>query len=414
MFQVRYFQIIILCSFLNLFPALGSCADSIPPYPPTGAYQSKSVRKIINTLIDNGGFIFRTDTNKIIEHNRYSLFTPASILKIATASAAFEILGPQHRFKTTFYQDHNNDVYIKGYGDPFLTSEELSLIWSSLAKLNLRPFEHLYIDNSYFNLESPTADGAKGSNNPFDALNSSLSVNFNALPIKITKDSVLSLEPQTPFIPLMNKYASGLTQGKHRIAISENIRDISTYAGQLFVCLTPLDMPKQLLIEEKIVPFGLEPLYEHHSSKSLQEIISSLLLYSNNFIANQLFLSVGAKMYGSPATWEKGKNALELFLLNNLRIKKEQFAIKEGSGLSRKNKLSPDAMIRILENFKPYSNLLPQDRSLFIKSGTLNGVYSYAGYIISDISTSPFVIILNQKKNTRDVILKELLKTRRP
>nr|MBF0220675.1 D-alanyl-D-alanine carboxypeptidase [Desulfobulbaceae bacterium] len=407
--HVRFFLLITVFFCLHLWAEQGFGAEGNPPAPATiDTHQVSPFHKAVATLIDNGGFIFTTTGNKLVEHNRYTLFTPASILKIATASAAVAVLGPQYRFRTAFYQDQNNDLFIKGYGDPFLTSEEIAAIWNTLTKLGIRPFKRLYIDNSYFNLESSTTDGAKGSKNPYDALNASLSVNFNALPIKVTNDGVVSLEPQTPFIPLMSEYAVGLSQGKHRIAISKNKQDIAAYVGQLFVHLAPFNSPEPIRIEEKTVPPGFTAIYEHQSTKSLAEIISSLLLYSNNFIANQLFLSCGAVQYGPPATWKKGRDTLELFLSENIGIVKDQFVIEEGSGLSRKNKLTPEAMLRILENFKPYSNLLPRENSLSIKSGTLKGVYSYAGYVNNDSAPAPFVIMLNQKRNTRDAIIRKL------
>jgi D-alanyl-D-alanine carboxypeptidase/D-alanyl-D-alanine-endopeptidase (penicillin-binding protein 4) len=380
--------------------AAGNDSDSV-----TLSHSTKSVQALIERYVDKGGFVF-TSPKGVIEHNRYTPFTPASILKIATSAAAFEILGPRYRFATSFYQDTNGDIYIKGSGDPFLTSEEISAILKILASQQLRPYKRLYIDNSYFDLESARPDGANGSANPYDALNSSLAVNFNTLPILLKDNIVFSLEEQTPSIPLMKKYAFGLGQGKHRISISKNADDIVTYAGELFIHLNPdINFSNTVSIGQKVVPEGLHPLYVHQSSKSLYDLISPLLLYSNNFIANQIFLACGANKYGAPATWQKGKNALEFFLNQTLNIERSQFTIREGSGLSWKNKLSPDAMMTILKYFEPQHSLLPFKKNMFIKSGTLTGVYSYAGYISKGSTVTPFVIILNQNTNTRDLIL---------
>jgi len=406
----KRFVIFYLLSLFLVFPTSVHAAENVTS-PGTASRSLESVKAILEKYVENGGFVF-TSPEGVIEHNRYALFTPASILKIATAAAAFEILGKGFHFTTTFYQDVNGDFYIKGSGDPFLTSEEITTIWKILARRKRQPFKHVYIDNSYFNLESTTADGASGSTNPYDALNSSVAVNFNTLPILLKNDSVFSLESQTPLIPLMKKYATDLAPGKYRISISNNTNDIATYAGELFIHLSPdINSSASAIISEKKVPAGVQPLYVHHSSKSLYELIPPLLLYSNNFIANQIFLACGAKKYSAPATWMKAKNALEFFLNQKLKIKKLQFSIQEGSGLSRKNKLSPDAMITILNYFEPYHGLLPvKQQNVFIKSGTLTGVYSYAGYFSNGLSTTPFVVMLNQKKNTRDQILDQILK----
>ena len=67
-------------------------------------------------------------------------------------------------------------------------------------------------------------------------------------------------------------------------------------------------------------------------------------------------------------------------------------------------------MIRILKAFNTYAKTLPEDRGLRVKSGTLAGVYSYAGYFAGKNELDPFVLILNRKKNNRDRILDLLMK----
>jgi D-alanyl-D-alanine carboxypeptidase/D-alanyl-D-alanine-endopeptidase (penicillin-binding protein 4) len=151
----------------------------------------------------------------------------------------------------------------------------------------------------------------------------------------------------------------------------------------------------------------MSPFYTHISSRNIQEIIPSLLLYSNNFIANQLFLACGINQYGSPATWNKGRSAIKTFL-NTLGISDSEFQIAEGSGLSPKNRITSRAMIVLLDAFKPYSNMMAKSHGNLVKSGTLTGVYSYAGYLLKKNKKHSFVIMLNQKRNTRSQLLKLL------
>ena len=82
----------------------------------------------------------------------------------------------------------------------------------------------------------------------------------------------------------------------------------------------------------------------------------------------------------------------------------------EGSGISRKNRLTPGAIWHLLRAFAPYQNLLHGDNSILFKTGTLSGVYSMAGYLPGR-DPLYFVILLNQPKNKRDKILKILLAT---
>ena len=101
---------------------------------------------------------------------------------------------------------------------------------------------------------------------------------------------------------------------------------------------------------------------------------------------------------------------MEGYLTKELGISSDQFRISEGSGISRKNRLTPDAVLLLLKAFLPYQHLLPREKNIPYKTGTLSGVYSMAGYL----STSEplyFVILLNQQKNHREKIRDILLKT---
>jgi D-alanyl-D-alanine carboxypeptidase/D-alanyl-D-alanine-endopeptidase (penicillin-binding protein 4) len=80
----------------------------------------------------------------------------------------------------------------------------------------------------------------------------------------------------------------------------------------------------------------------------------------------------------------------------------------EGSGLSRTQRSTAAGMMRILEVFKPYADLLQEVGGVLRKSGTLTGVYNFAGYIRGPDGLYPFVIITNQTVNNRAEILQLL------
>ena len=150
--------------------------------------------------------------------------------------------------------------------------------------------------------------------------------------------------------------------------------------------------------------------YTHSNILTLKEVIAGMLLFSNNFTANQLLLTVGLQRFGPPATLEKGTRAYTEYLEKELKIPLDQFLLVEGSGISRKNRLTPEAIWLLLKAFAPHQELLQGDNDVLLKTGTLSGVYTMAGYLPG---TNPlfFVILLNQPQNTRDKILKILLAT---
>lgn len=364
----------------------------------------------VDNLIDNGGFVLTRNNHVIAERNPEKLFIPASILKIATSLTSLSILGPEYRFHTELYLTKKEDLYIRGLGDPFLTSEEVLLILTALKEKGVTTINNIFLDDSAFQLDS-RSNGSLQSLNPYDASNSALAVNFNTINIIRGQDnSTLSAEPQTPTLPIMKLLGANLSQGAHRINITRNKENIQRHIGELFRAIQyELDISGDGSIASQRIPANTSPFYTHVSSRNLQEIIPAMLLYSNNFIANQLFLVCGMEKYGSPATWDKGQSAIKTFLLT-LGISDSEFHIEEGSGLSPENKIASRAMIGLLDAFKPYSHMMAKSQGNLIKSGTLTGVYSYAGYLLEENKKHSFVIMLNQKRNTRSQLLELLQK----
>ena len=77
------------------------------------------------------------------------------------------------------------------------------------------------------------------------------------------------------------------------------------------------------------MPEDLEPVYVHRQSRPLSEIVAALLLHSNNYIANQVFLEIGARRLGGPVSLEKSLQvAKEMLGRNGLA---EAIQLKEGS-----------------------------------------------------------------------------------
>ncbi|MCX5864893.1 MAG: D-alanyl-D-alanine carboxypeptidase [Deltaproteobacteria bacterium] len=379
--------------------SLGLCL-ALPGTVWAGAGQS------LETLVENGGLIVTRNGGNIYEQNADSQFMPASVQKIGTALAAIKILGKDYRFSTRLYLSAERDLYIRGLGDPLLVSEEVAQIVTALKGRGVSAIRNIHVDDSACQLENPT-DGASNTLNPYDAQNSCLAVNFNTINlIKGADGSVRSGEEQTPALPLMRELAQGLPPGSNRINATAIGNQSLRYVGELFAAMCK---KQGITVSGEIIPAsvpeGLKPVYEHASSKTLDEVLTKLLKYSNNFTANQIFLAMGAKQYGWPATWDKGQRAMTTFYRNELGLSEKDIVVREGSGLSRQNRVTPKAMLAILEAFKPHAGLLPFENNCLRKSGTMTGVYAYAGYFSGEHGLDSFVLILNQPKNTRDQVL---------
>ncbi len=392
---------ILLAAFILLFPCI------FQPQARAAENTDNSIRQ----LIQNGGYAVKTASDRLEGYNSDTPFIPASTIKLVTCLAALEILGPDYRFDTRFFIDADGNLFIKGAGDPMLTSEEVAVIARSLFEHGIRRVRAVILDDSAFTLES-MVDGAEDSARPYDAEITPLAVNFNALPIRVHADHTLdSGEKQTPTLPLMREIGRSMAPGRYRVNVGAypvrgEIPNESRYVGELFISL----LRQQGIETGDIILAGTVPKNASyvfsHTSDTLREIIRDCLEFSNNFIANELFLACGRIRFGGPATWEKGRRALAEFTSRRLHLPPETITMVEGSGLSRKNRVTPRTMITVLEAFAPFTDLLPVKHDYLLKSGTLTGVYCYSGYLGG--GRAPFSIMLNQETNSRDQILRLL------
>ena len=366
--------------------------------------------------ITNGGYALANGAKILTGKNLTTPFIPASTLKLVTSLAALEILGPQHHFSTSLFLDTKNNLYIRGSGDPFLTSEKVLEITKLIAGQGITRLNDIVLDDSGFLLEHPTP-GAEKSLNPYDAQCSVLGVNFNTLPIRILQNAkIQSSEKQTPYVPLMGKLGMSLPSGLYRLNINAfpdqaQLPNALRYCGQLFYAqFEKSGVSLNGKVRKAAVPDHAKLLLRYRAAETVTDLIRSCLLSSSNFMANQLYLALGAKRFGTPATWEKSNRAMEEYISNTLQLSENEISITEGSGLSKQNRITPVAMLKVLEKFKPYAHLLPKKLGVMVKSGTLgkSGVFCYAGYFSKGKSIRSFVIFLNQKKNNRDKLLRLL------
>lgn len=356
-----------------------------------------SWRDTFRTMLKNGGALVTDEKgNVLFTHRADEHFIPASTIKVATAACALEVLGGQFRYKTDFYADNNGRLYVKGYGDPLITSEEWPRIISSLKPHLPKTIREIVLDASYFD-RNLAIDGVGSSNNPYDALNSALLTNFNTATVrKLKNGKVEAGEKQTPLTPLIIERAKKLPVGTHRINLASSRTTGLQYFGEILAAfLKKNEVEVNAVIREGSVPTQASLIYRHVSSKSLHEVLEGLLKYSTNLTTNQVFLTMGSTLYGPPATVAKGVDTLTDCLKQKVGL--QNFQVAEGSGLSRNNKFTPREMIKLLDFFAPYKSLMPLKDSHFrAKTGTIRGVNTYIGYIdLPQGRQARFAILVN-------------------
>lgn len=335
----------------------------------------------IKALAPNGlVYVVNANGDVLVAQNADKPFVPASVTKIVTAWLALQTLGGDYRFKTQFYLDQNRVLYVRGGGDPFLVSEELALLAPQLVEaIGKEPLRGIVLDASYYpaDLRIP---GVEDTDEAYDALNSALAVNFNTISAVRKGNKVYSGEKQTPLTPLaVTEFKARGPKGRGRISLTQDPAVSLRYAGELLAAfITKAGGSVAGNIATGPVPEGLEPVYVHGQSRPLSEILSQLLRYSNNYIANQVFLEIGAQRLGGPVSLEKSiQVANEMLAAQGLA---GAISLEEGSGISRGNKFTARGLAQLLALFEPYATLLRGKDGGLSKTGTLNGVRTLAGY----------------------------------
>ena len=358
------------------------------------------------------GILLSDETGQIIySKNADQYFVPASTLKLLISLAALTELGDNYRYPVyVAYDSESKDLYIKGMGDPLFISEAIEGLTRNLVqRQNIKEVRHIVLDNSYFEtgIEIP---GTGNSLNPYDATIGALCANFNTLAFKWDdgRREFISAEPQTPLLPgPFMEEVSRSGQSKGRILLSPKLQ--LRYPGELIRhFLNQYGIQVTGGVKAGGFPKNPKDQWTLLSPYPLPGVVEKLLRYSNNFIANQLMLTLGAIREGEPANLAKGQKLLGDFAA---QLKLGKVNLVEASGLSRRNRITPRQMGKLLMAFKPHHGLLRENGNEFYKTGTLSDVRSRVGYIKGkDKKLYPFAVFLNGQSKGYENIMADLVK----
>lgn len=373
---------------------------------PAAADPTSAIRRVAG----KDGVVYAVDDKgrALVDIRSDRSFMPASVLKIFTVLLAAEELGLDYRFTTEFFVDRDRLV-VRGKGDPFLVSEELDLIAGALRpKLAGRELKGIVIDDSYFAPEL-RVPGVGRTANPYDALNAATAVNFNTIAVVRRGEKIFPGEPQTPLTPFARSLAVARdVRGSARFQIGDRPEEVRRYAGELIIAklrLAGVRIGSE--VAEGRAPQG-QPLYVHTNSRGLDLVCKELLSSSNNYIANQVFLAIGAAA-GAPARLGKSVEAARRFIAATPEL--AGLHVVEGSGIAYENRATARSIAALLERFEPYMHLLKSAQGTRHKTGTLRAVATLAGYLeTKNHGTVRYVIALDGRGQARRWQIVQMLK----
>jgi len=116
------------------------------------------------------------------------------------------------------------------------------------------------------------------------------------------------------------------------------------------------------------------PILAAQNSLRLAELVNRVNKHSNNFMAQQIALTIGAKTYGAPGTWDKADRAIESFLYQEVGIPKGAYELNNASGLHNINRMTPRQLAKILTYMHNRPKLRPEyvtSMAVAAGSGTL-------------------------------------------
>ncbi|MFB9884952.1 D-alanyl-D-alanine carboxypeptidase/D-alanyl-D-alanine-endopeptidase [Balneatrix alpica] len=320
---------------------------------------------------------------------------PASTLKLLTAYYALQRLGPSYQFKTPLWLDADGILWLQGKGDPGLTSEVLQKLAKALRSKGLKKIKGVGIDGSYF-ASNQVPDGIGNSHNPYDAHPGAAIANYNTVALKRDGGSIISPEWQTPMTKAAYQQAPRLPGLEGRINLGPDSRTQQLHLAELlaiFLRLEGISVGNSL--KTGTLPASAKPYLTFINPQPLSQLLEGMLKYSNNLIANQLFLVLGAEQLGAPATLTKAQLAIQSFIVSEFDWRNVQIA--EAAGLSRQNQLSPAQLGQLLDKMRPYQNLLNLERpGVQAKTGTLSDTSTLAGYLEVKGQWLAFALMLPQ------------------
>jgi D-alanyl-D-alanine carboxypeptidase/D-alanyl-D-alanine-endopeptidase (penicillin-binding protein 4) len=336
------------------------------------------------------------DTGKVVYARAEKTgLNAASNVKIVTSAAALALLGPEYRWKTAVYGPAKagarwlnpggelpGDLYLRGSGDPTLTTRDLNELAGELAALGLRKVRgSLVVDATFFEGGNvgPAYD-QKVDSAAFRAPSSAASLNSNAVLVTVTPAAAaggaarIVLEPPSPYytvsgrvvtaakgpaVPLVETADGG--NGTTRITVSGRIRlggepryflrrvvHPERFLGATFVQILQkrgITFEKQLR-QEGLPGEGWRALATH-DSPPLAVVIHDLNKRSNNFAAEQVIRTLGAEVVGRPGSWDKGLEAVARYL-DSIGIPRTSYKMSNGSGLYDSNRFSAEQIAAVL------------------------------------------------------------------
>jgi D-alanyl-D-alanine carboxypeptidase/D-alanyl-D-alanine-endopeptidase (penicillin-binding protein 4) len=386
-------------------------------------------------------------------------FTPASNLKLLTTAAALQELGANFRIRTSIYQNGNGILRVVGRGDPSLSDTELQKLAQQLKQKGITQIQQLNADDSYIqgDIVNPTwqwedvqsSDGVPVSSfilnkNIFSfklapqAVGKSLQVLWidpgEAKQWRIINQSITIPQNQPSYVNVTRELSGTVLRIQGQLATNseESLIDLPVVDPNYYFLRrfrTALATEKITLGQTLVVNGGVnQQEIAFVESPPLAELLAETNLNSNNLYAEALLRALAVKKtrLKNQTTADVGLEVVKASL-TKLGVDPANYILVDGSGLSRRDLVTPEAFVQTLRGMAktPTASIYraslpvaaksgtlkgrfqdtPAEGIVQAKTGTLTGVVSLSGYLNAPkYEPLVFSIIVNQSDQSATVI----------
>ncbi len=314
---------------------------------------------------------------------------PASLMKLLTTYAALELLGPAWTWSTPVWLQGtlrdgvlDGNLVIKGSGDPKLVLERMWLLLRRVQQLGVREIRgDIVLDRSAFAVpEQNPADFDGEALRPYNVRADALMLNYKAVVFTITPDAargIATIATDPPLagvrvdttVPLTagpcDDWRSALRAdfsdpmrlrfaGSYSAACAEKVWATAYADPERYNARALLGMWKEMggriggTVRDGVAPIATTtpPTFEV-ASPTLAEVVRDINKYSNNVMAQQLFLTLGLTQH-SAGTPDAAREVVRQWSQARLGASSAALVIDNGSGLSRGSRVSAQLLTRLL------------------------------------------------------------------
>ena len=372
-------------------------SQALPPEVEAALARANVPREALAALVIDAAPALAGKNTPLLSHRANASVNPASVMKLVTTYAGLELLGPAYTWPTPVFVDGsiNNGVLtgnliIQGKGDPKLVLERLWLLLRRVQGLGIKTITgDILLDRSAFSVAPQNPADFDGEPlRPYNAAPDALLVNFKSVVMTFVPNpgaGVASVSFEPPLANVQMQSSVPLAAGKNGAALADcgdyraalqadfsdpfrmsfkgsypagcgekvwpvAYADPASYTERAVAGLWAEQGGKLVgRVREGRAPANARPAFEV-TSPPLAEVIRDINKFSNNVMAQQLFLSLSLNSgtAPAPASLDASRSVLQAWWRERFGAQ-DMPVLDNGSGLSRQERITPQGLARMLQ-----------------------------------------------------------------